>query len=755
MVKNDNWRKERLGIIGHIYTGTPRNPQITQIIETNNTSNKVEDISETEIDSDYYYATSDCGTIGFIEVQEWNDATYYQNDKCNMYSINDEYKFHRIYRFGGAIGYTQPRDIAEYKINNIKVKIEFDGGYYNGGVVGETYPKNIPKYLIENFDVKMIQVAEQSINQVGGVIGYTCTNNSNGEDRCVIEIAYGKSTINFTTGSMNGGIAGEPGHSLSIHDVKTYGEIIGNSSENSGLIGYTYGSNKSINIENVNNYVNINYYSSNGGGQYGGIIGYTSYAYISIKNTNNYGNIGAAYQCGGIIGYMASSDGTCYLENVNNYGDISAQSNDQGRGGIIGMTYNTYNTLKNVHNYGKVKGYYQVGGLIGRGGSNSRVELENCSNTADVGGYQYIGGLIGEGGKELSIKDCYNTGNVSADTTNDSCYYLGGLVGYLYGPKLEIENSYNKGNISAYDKHYSYEIGGIVGYYSTSEILVENCYNAGNISLVDESSENGCAYGVGGLGYGGANSGSINNFINKGKIYIYSNGSSTSSNIGGITGGASGSNERITNVINQGEIEIISANVDYFSIGGIVGETKGTVTNAYNTGNITLLGGRYEDTYVDRRGLGGIAGTNTGTIRNCYNTGKIVSMICTGGIVGYNKDNGIVEDCYNEGKVATYKKSVGGIVGKNEGAIIRNTYNVGNVLAKNANVKLGPIVGENVDKLDNDETDISAPVINNSAYSDKVTFIGENSNSIGTKQQDSYMKTTEYYNTLNTFLKVK
>ncbi len=729
-----------IGVIGRIYNGVAHDSEIAQNIELNNIENNVsaEEVSE-EVAKDFN-SIEGWGTIGSIVAEATDDTDYY-NDHCKMYSIKSNITAYAGNSIGGIIGYmdSKNKDIAEYKFNNLKTKVAFRGGYYNAGVIAFACPEDSTQFLIENFETELTQTAEDGYSmQEGGVLGYIT--GSRGKN-CVLNIKNGKSTVHLNNGSLHGGIVGEPYYSLSISDVSTYGEIKTGSSQNGGIIGYSYASGKTLNIENVNNYVNLNC-----GGQSGGIVGLCDYLNVNIKNANNYGNITGGYQCGGIIGYASSSGGQYYLENVNNYGNISKKYNDQGFGGIVGGLYNSYTVIRNANNYGKIDGYYETGGIVGTDSSNGRHELYNCANSGVVTGYEYVGGIIGENRGSLLIDNSCNKADIKADKTiNDSCYYLGGLVGYTYG-SAQILNSYNKGNVTSTDQNYAYEIGGIVGYYSNS-LYAENCYNDGNISITTPTTATtGYAYGVGGFGYGSGTRENIliKNFVNRGKIYIQSNGRSTSSNIGGVIGGYGG---RLINVVNQGEIEIISANVDYYNIGGITGQNDNNaeIINAYNTGNITLLGGVYKDIEY-YRGVGGIAGSNSAnsTISNCYNSGKIIAPIITGGIAAVNR--GTITDCYNEGKVTSYKIAAGGITGIGDGTI-SNVYNVGNVVAKNADVKAGPIIG--INGIYDSGNITGSSTITNAYYSDKVAVLGEDINEDGIKKQDNYMRTTDFYDTLN------
>ena len=118
-------------------------------------------------------------------------------------------------------------------------------------------------------------------------------------------------------------------------------------------------------------------------------------------------------------------------------------------------------------------------------------------------------------------------------------------------------------------------------------------------------------------------------------------------------------------------VGIIDSYVQGYSyVGGVVGRVNSyysTITNCYNTGNITGSG-----SYV-----GGVVGSGSySTIENCYNTGSISSEYSSvGGVVG-DAYNTTIENCYNTGTV-TGSNQVGGVAGYANRSTIENCYNTG------------------------------------------------------------------------------
>lgn len=124
--------------------------------------------------------------------------------------------------------------------------------------------------------------------------------------------------------------------------------------------------------------------------------------------------------------------------------------------------------------------------------------------------------------------------------------------------------------------------------------------------------------------------------------------------VGGVVGNNSGS---ITNVYNTGTVSGI------IDVGGVVGNnnSKGIITNVYNTGAVN-------GTIEDGKNVGGVVGYSDGAITNAYNTGAVSSKgVIVGGVAGRN--NGDLTNVYNTGAVSG-NLEVGGVVGNNDGSII-------------------------------------------------------------------------------------
>ncbi|MCK5773053.1 MAG: putative Ig domain-containing protein, partial [Thermoplasmata archaeon] len=96
----------------------------------------------------------------------------------------------------------------------------------------------------------------------------------------------------------------------------------------------------------------------------------------------------------------------------------------------------------------------------------------------------------------------------------------------------------------------------------------------------------------------------------------------------------------------------------YDVVGGLVGSSD-LLSNCYATGNVS---GRSE--------IGGLAGDNWDDVSDCYATGSVSGDNTVGGLVGFTWDD--VSDCYATGSVSG-GSSVGGLVGV-KGGLISNCF---------------------------------------------------------------------------------
>jgi hypothetical protein len=264
-------------------------------------------------------------------------------------------------------------------------------------------------------------------------------------------------------------------------------------------------------------------------------------------------------------------------------------------------------TISNLTINASTKAYIGLFGYVGSDGQISNLRIEGTVIT----GLAYVGGLVGY--NSGTIISCQVTGSVNG-TAQYSCNG-GGLVGRNNSGTLT--DCYASGSVSG-----SEDIGGLVGVNSSGTLI--RCHATGSIS------------GTGRLGgLVGYNDGvSI--------TQCYATGSVTGSSSGGLVG----QNWRpLTNCYATGSV---SGNSD---IGGLVGSNIGssaTITNCYATGSATGTG-KYN--YY----IGGLVGNTGGSITGCYATGLVSGYNYVGGLVGANYSG--ISACFWD--IQTSGKTVG------------------------------------------------------------------------------------------------
>lgn len=398
------------------------------------------------------------------------------------------------------------------------------------------------------------------------------------------------------------------------------------------------------------------------------------------------------------------------LNNVRKNMDVCyIQSND------IDMTEET---ARGGTYYNDGKGWNPIGGQY----DYSTLEYSSFSGTYDGNGFKIIGLYINHSNEDTTYTGLFgrNSGTIknlcieSCDYSSDASYYssnVGGIAGYNNGT---VDNCYTVGKIYATTSRSSTSsnsyAGGIVGYNDGN---IKGCYNTATVTadvyfkIGSGATNSGLPYKGGIAGYN--SKGSITNCFtsasysgitnyNSGKI---SNCYNTGVSSGGSISGTNADTGIIENCYNEGTVNGNNSDI----IGGLVNYNYGTISDSYNTAEITAS---YE---------GGIVGVNSGSISNCYNKGKISNLSEGGYAGGIVYDNsGDISNCSNKADITLTAKAslgefnvayiiyAGGIAGYNWGrGTIENSYNTGNVTAssyafedsKSRNA-IGGIVGYNV-----------------------------------------------------------
>lgn len=160
-------------------------------------------------------------------------------------------------------------------------------------------------------------------------------------------------------------------------------------------------------------------------------------------------------------------------------------------------------------------------------------------------------------------------------------------------------------------------------------------------------------------------------------------------------------------------------------VGGIAGQTDGTVENCSVNGTVTgqnqtggivgqnfstISGCSAEGTVTGNINVGGISGlcvpnydTGTGsligsTIEGCHSTAAVSGISSVGGVLGNLGNNSFLMACYSTGNVtvtSTDGSFVGGVVGINSQGTVTGCYHATGEITSLGGGRIGGIVGEN------------------------------------------------------------
>lgn len=581
-------------------------------------------------------------------------------------------------------------------------------------------------------------------SDVGGIIGSAVSTNQGKpvfENLVNTGTVQGASSVGGLIGSLTGGNLSGTSYNL--------GGVTGKGSNVGGIVGSMSGTTVQ-NAENSGNVTATGYMT----GDY--------YKYHTAHDFNdNKTNNGVRTEtvnianAGGIAG---TASGGSTISDVQNSGNVSSSKEDGNGyydagnvGGIVGSAVDT-NITNATNEENEVRGAHNVGGIAGYFGSSSDTAVEtykidhginsggNIMATGARNGSSFVTEWVRDSGKDN--EEAFNVGN------------MGGIAGYLDGDNVYIASSANRGTVhtaefdgfngTVPDYAKAANAGGIVGKIDRSttkeknaviddyaKAAVSNSYNTGDVMGYTGVG------GVAGMMYNGEIAGSYNlGYISTTRK---AGAGQAALNMGGIVGDTTeqaGAKALLYDVYNKGQIG--DEKFGYYArhVGGIVGRLSGDVEKAYNTGAI----------YNGSNVVGGIAGwMYEGSITNSFNTGNITVLngneatSQVGGIVGAaNLYAGYIDlkNIYNLGtlrSVRAYNKddtrvgynTMGGIIGEifiyggtSGGKLqITNAYTLGNICAikENAdgtfsivkgNTDIRPILGKNSTKQ-SDENVIS------------------------------------------------
>lgn len=441
----------------------------------------------------------------------------------------------------------------------------------------------------------------------------------------------------------------------------------------------------------------------------GGIVGTSSSSdngsKSAIINVENSGDI------------SSSKNSNNEFYDAGNIGGIIGRANNTD----ITSATNMENEIRGAHNVGGVAGYLggnsTVSGGINDGGdimaTGARAATNSSYNVADgpgAGDNNYYGSNVNNNGFALEHVRNGNTGRETFIIGN-----MGGIVGYMEGDNAKIAGSANRGTVHTFDEFEgtvpdyakAANAGGVVGKIDRVDTLaladlqgkdennndkilkaaVSNSYNTGDVMGYSNVG------GIAGMMYNGEVAGSYNlGYISTTRQPGKVGGEGYDAlNMGGIVGDTTEGTEAealLYDVYNKGKIG--DSTYTYYGrhVAGIVGRLSGDVEKAYNNGAI----------YNAYAATGGIAGwMYKGSINNAFNTGNITvynrdsSTSQVGGIVGavnVGSEEINLTNLYNLGTLRSFKRgngnnAVGGIVGAimnyQHNINISNAYTTGNI----------------------------------------------------------------------------
>ncbi len=566
-------------------------------------------------------------------------GTYDGDDKIisGLYITNDSVSPYQYGNYKGLFGYAVNATFKNMELSDVYMNANSDSGNY--GDAGALLGYGSTTLIVDN-------VTAYGTANVGGYsAGLISTFYGTNGDNDLLMVTNTTNNIDIISNASASGIIHcirslktTPEPNIIFENDVNNGNITFNPSIAGGIIG-NLDSRANLKMDNCYNTGNFTFDSSGRGSMIAGILG-SGAGNITITNSGNSGDwsgMDEISQSGGIIGTVQSGQ-DIYIENVYNSGDliyinavpegIAGSSRNQSYvGGLTGYINCSSFTMKNSFNTGKLSGMLAYGaGLSGAvtGSDYSSVLMENCYNEGEIVGASYTGGLVGlfkgtinksynkgkiinferaraggiAGWGEAYIYNSYNEGDIYA--TGEESNQIGGIC-----PQdcYEIKNSYNRGNITA--KYSGLQIGGIQALSNFRGTVIENVYNSGNITYMDKPKPSGARTNYADL-FGIANGGSyftITNVYNLGDITAYQNDTGANDpRLGGIS-----TYGTVTNAVNTGKLTLVvnkpySAN-KYIYLGGI--SSMGASVNGFNAGIATVDDSALDHSIYDEEFISG------------------------------------------------------------------------------------------------------------------------------------------------------
>lgn len=192
-----------------------------------------------------------------------------------------------------------------------------------------------------------------------------------------------------------------------------------------------------------------------------------------VMNLKVNGTISGPSFVAGVVGCIIKNNNNNYVSIYNCENRASISDSDFGAAGIVACTKNAdVANCINTGNEGTIgSNAMRAGGIVSFAQSCS---INNCTNTKNIISTtaletSYVAGIVGDAYTNVSVSNCYNTGNVSGGR------YVGGIVGFLNNNGT-INKCCNIGYIKQ-TKSGLCDAGGIVGGIMNGTFTMSNCYN--------------------------------------------------------------------------------------------------------------------------------------------------------------------------------------------------------------------------------------------------------------------------------------
>lgn len=547
---------------------------------------------------------------GFVPIGESSNFTGYLNGNqvnINNLYINASSASTNIGMFANFAGI----NISKLGLVNLTLKVSSSNNISVGGLVGNLVSGTITKdYVTGTMTVTDNSTSGSPALNVGGLVG-SATGGTIQTSYSNINISYGNSG-NAQSAVNLGGMLGKGSSSLNIYDSYSLssvtdiatvipgqnyfvniGGFLGNQNSASILNSYSTGLVSSSVLLNVN----VGGYVGSATGS--GITG-SFWDTDTSNQSSGAGTGGASGLTGGCFTGSCVNGGTANLSSASTYSGWSITDQASTTSSQPGSTWFIFDGSQTTNGY-----------------TRPLLRAEYSTNITNAHQLQLMGSTLGA---NYTLK---NNIDLTSGMTN---------AADIWGTNTNANSG--AGFVPIGNANYSNAFSGNFNgqYYTINGLYINSQTNQG-IGLFSQTSGNITNIGItnvklpGGYFQTGAlvgyqSGGLIQNAYSTGTI---TNGQNGSSAVGGLVGdqGSGATIDQSYSAVNVSGTVIL---------GGLVGESSGTIQDSYSIGSVTGVNGGW--------GIGGFDGViNSGTVTNTYSTG-LVSVTSSasqyGGFTGYN-----------------------------------------------------------------------------------------------------------------------